>query len=258
MRSLWQGTVSFGLVALPVDIYAATEDHGPGLHLVHAADGGRVRHRRVCELDGREVRPEETARGWEAPDGHMVVIQDADLEALPLPTKRVIEVVGFIEETDVDPLLYARPYWVGAHGPGAQKPYALLVEALARSGRLAVCKVALRSRERLSVLRPRNGILVLHTLHWPEEIRDPGDLSSAAPTTDRELEIAELLMTEMAGVDITDLHDDYAQALNLLVDTLAAGRTTTPPLEPQPPVDLMAALEQSVRDARQARNGGHA
>ncbi|WP_331729620.1 Ku protein [Streptomyces platensis] len=258
MRSLWQGTVSFGLVALPVDIYAATEDHGPGLHLVHAVDGGRVRHRRVCELDGREVRPEETARGWEAPDGRTVVIHDADLEALPLPTKRVIEVVGFVGEIDVDPLLYARPYWVGAHGPGAQKPYALLVEALARSGRLAVCKVALRSRERLSVLRPRNGILVLHTLHWPEEIRDPGDLSSPAPTTDRELEIAELLMTEMAGVDITELHDDYAQALNLLVDTLAAGRTAAPPLEPQPPVDLMAALEASVRDARRARNGGHA
>ncbi|WP_329154744.1 hypothetical protein OIU91_40695 [Streptomyces sp. NBC_01456] len=182
-----------------MDIYAATEDHGPGLHLVHAADGGRVRHRRVCELDGREVRPEETARGWEAPDGRTVIIQDTDLEALPLPTKRVIEVVGFVGETDVDPLLYARPYWVGAHGPGAQKPYALLLEA---SGRLAVCKVALRSRERLSVLRPRNGIRVLHTLHWPEEIRDPGDLSSPAPTTDRELEIAELLMTEMAGVDI--------------------------------------------------------
>ncbi|MEU9489447.1 Ku protein [Streptomyces decoyicus] len=100
-------------------------------------------------------------------------------------------------------VLVASPVWkVGAHGPGAQKPYALLVEALARTGRLAVGKVALRSRERLSVLRPPNGILVLHTLHWPEEIRDPGDLSSPAPTTDRELDLAELLMTEMAGVDV--------------------------------------------------------
>ncbi|MFI0906065.1 Ku protein [Streptomyces sioyaensis] len=108
-------------------------------------NGGRIRHRRVCELDGREVGPEETARGWEAPDGRTVVIQDADLEALPLPTKRVIDVLGFVDDAEVDPLLYARPYWVGAHGPGAQRPYALLVEALARSGRLAVCKVALRS-----------------------------------------------------------------------------------------------------------------
>ncbi|MEJ8650706.1 Ku protein [Streptomyces sp. MS1.AVA.3] len=114
-------------------------------------NGGRVRHRRVCELDGREVRPEETARGWEAPDGRTVVIQDADLEALPLPTKRVIDVLGFVDEAQDDPLLYARPYCMGAHGPGAQRPYALLVEALARSGRLAVCKVALRSRERPSV-----------------------------------------------------------------------------------------------------------
>jgi DNA end-binding protein Ku len=91
-----------------VDIYAATEDHGLGLHLVHAVDGGRIRHRRVCELDGHEVGPEETARGWEAPDGRTVVIQDADLEALPLPTKRVIEVVGFVDPDDVGPLLYAR------------------------------------------------------------------------------------------------------------------------------------------------------
>ncbi|MFI0226413.1 Ku protein [Streptomyces lydicus] len=128
---------------------------GPAFLSCMPPTAGRVRHRRVCELDGREVGPEETARGWAAPDGRTVVIQDADLEALPLPTKRVIEVVGFIDETDVDPLLYARPYWVGAHGPGAQKPYALLVEALARSGRLVVCKVALRSRERLFVLRPR-------------------------------------------------------------------------------------------------------
>ncbi|WP_051799136.1 Ku protein [Streptomyces sp. NRRL S-337] len=115
----------------------------------------------------------------------------------------MIEVVGFVHETEVDPLLYARPYWVGAHGPGAQKPYALLVEALARTGRLAVCKVAHRSRERLAVLRPRNGILVLYTLHWPEEIRDPGDLSSPAPTTDRELALAELLRAEMEGAWIS-------------------------------------------------------
>ncbi|MEU9489412.1 Ku protein [Streptomyces decoyicus] len=257
MRSLWQGTIAFGLVALSVDLFAAAEEHGPGLHLVHGRDGGRIRHRRVCELDGQEIGPQETARGWEAPDGRTVVLHDEDLEALPLPTKRIVEVIGFIGEADVDPLLYARPYWVGARGPGAQKPYALMTEALARSGRVAVCKVALRSRERLAVLRPRNGILVLHTLRWPEEIRDPGDLSSSAPTTDRELALAELLMDEMAGVDITELHDDYAQALNLLVDTLAAGGKAAPPLEPQPPVDLMAALEASVRDAQRARNGGH-
>ncbi|MFI1502588.1 Ku protein [Streptomyces platensis] len=257
MRSLWQGTIACGLVALPADLFAATEEHGPGLHLVHSLDGGRIRHRRVCELDDREIGPEEIARGWEAPDGRTVVLQDEDLEALPLPTKRTIDVAGFVDEADVDPLLYARPYWVGARGPGAQKPYALMTEALARSGRVAVCKVALRSRERLAVLRPRNGILVLHTLRWPEEIRDPGDLSSPAPTTNRELALAELLMDEMAGVDITGLHDDYTQALNSLVDTLAAGRTAAPPLEPQPPVDLMAALEESVRDARRARNEGH-
>ncbi|EST17917.1 hypothetical protein M878_46185 (plasmid) [Streptomyces roseochromogenus subsp. oscitans DS 12.976] len=240
------------MVALPVDLYAATEEHGPGLHLVHAADGGRVRHKRVCELDGQQLTPHETARGWDTPDGRTVVITDADLDALPLPTKRVIEVLGFVESGDVDPLLYARPYWVGAAAAGAQRPYALLVEALARTGRIGVCKLALRSRERLAVLRPRNGILVCQTLHWPEEIRDPGDLSSPAPTTGRELELAEV--SEMSGVDVDELHDDYAAALNVLVDTLAAGEQMAPPREPAPPEDLMAALEASVRRARSTRS----
>jgi DNA end-binding protein Ku len=254
MRSIWKGSLAFGMVALPVDLYAATEEHGPGLHLVHAADGGRVRHKRVCELDGQQLTPYETARGWDTPDGRTVVITDADLEALPLPTKRVIEVLGFVESDDVDPLLYARPYWVGAAAPEAQRPYALLVEALARTGRIGVCKLALRSRERLAVLRPRNGILVCQTLHWPEEIRDPGDLSSPAPTTGRELELAEMLVSEMSGVDVDELHDDYATALNVLVDTLAAGEQTAPPQEPVPPEDLMAALEASVRLARSTRS----
>nr|WP_189104418.1 Ku protein [Streptomyces kronopolitis] len=94
MRSLWQGTVAFGPVALPVDLFAAAEDHGPGLHLVHSRDGGRIRHRRVCELDGMEVGPEETAHAWEAPDGRTVVLREEGLAALPLPTKRGIDVTG--------------------------------------------------------------------------------------------------------------------------------------------------------------------
>ncbi|MFJ5680787.1 Ku protein [Streptomyces sp. NPDC093097] len=254
MRSIWKGTITFGMVALPVDLYAATEDQGPGLHLVHAADGGRVRHKRVCELDGQQLTADETAHGWQTPDGHTIVLTDDDLNALPLPTKRTIEVLGFIDTGDVDPLLYARPYWIGASTAAAQRPYALLVEALSRTGRLGVAKLALRSRERLAVLRPRNGILVCQTLRWPEEIRDPGDLASPAPTTERELELAELLIGEMAGVEVEDLHDEYTTALNVLVDTLASGVRAVPPPEPAPVEDLMAALEASVQRARQARS----
>ncbi|WP_438489603.1 Ku protein [Streptomyces sp. S186] len=253
MRPIWKGSISFSLVSVPVQLLAATEEHGPGLHEVHALDGGRIRHRKVCELDGREVAQHEIARGWEAPDGRTVVLDEADIAALPLPTKRVIDVVGFLDIEQVDPLMYSRPYWVSPEGASSERPYALMTEALARSGRLAVCKVAIRSRERLAVLRPRQGILVLQTLLWPEEIRDPGDLSSPSPVTDRELMLAEMLMDELAGVDIDQLHDEYAAALEQLVDAKALGAGLAPALEPGPVVDLMAALEESVRAARHAR-----
>ncbi|WP_346161816.1 Ku protein [Streptomyces mordarskii] len=257
MRAVWSGWVAFGLVSVPVQLFSAVDEHGPGLHLVHAADGSRIRLRRVCEAEQREVPQSELARGWEAPDGRMVILHDTDMEALPLPTRRTVEVLGFVPVEDVDPVLYSRPYWVGFHGRAAQRPYALLTEALARSGRLAVCKVALRTRERLAVLRPRRGSLVLQTLLWPEELRDPGDLSSPAPLTDRELQLAEVLMNEMAGVDISELHDDYAAALEQLIDVKAAGGQPRELPEPVPAVDLMAVLEESVRTAREGRQNGN-
>lgn len=194
-----------------------------------------------------EVPQSEIARGWERPDGRTVVLLDEDLDALPLPTKRTVDVLGFIDERDVDPVLYAKPYWVGAAGEQGQRPYALLVEALARHGTVAVAKVTLRTRERLAVLRPRHGMLVLHTLLWPQEIRKPDDLSSPAPVTERELELAELLMDQLAGVDIAELHDEYAAALEQLLAAKMTGAGLEEPEEPTLAVDLMAALEASIR-----------
>ncbi|MEU0181470.1 Ku protein [Streptomyces sp. NPDC006207] len=249
MRAIWTGYVTFGLVSLPVHLYSATDEHGTGFHQVHARDGSRIRHRRVCESEDVEVPQSEIARGWERPDGRTVVLLDEDLAALPLPTKRTVDVLGFVDERDVDPVLYSKPYWVGAAGEQGQRPYALLVEALARHGTVAVAKVTLRTRERLAVLRPRHGMLVLHTLLWPEEIREPGDLSSTAPVTDRELELAELLMDQLAGVEIAELHDEYAAALEQLVVAKMTGAGLEEPEEPVPAVDLMAALEASIREA---------
>ncbi|MDW6058201.1 Ku protein [Streptomyces sp. FXJ1.4098] len=187
------------------------------------------------------------------PDGRQIILRDNDFDALPLPTKHVIEVLGFVTTAEVDPILYSRPYWIGASGAGAQRPYALLVEALARTDRVAICKIAIRSRERLATIRPRHGMLLLQSLLWPEEVRDPGDLSSTSPLTERELEMAEVLMDALAGVDIGELHDEYTAALNSLVDAKASGGELTVRPEPAPAVDLMAALEESVRVARQDR-----
>lgn len=214
-------------------------------------DGSRIRLRRVCESEDVEVPQSEIARGWERPDGGTVVLLDEELAALPLPTRKTVDVLGFVDEADVDPMLYAKPYWIGAAGEQGQRPYALLVEALARHGKVAVAKVTLRTRERLAVLRPRHGMLVLHTLLWPEEIREPDDLSSTAPVTDRELELAELLMDQLAGVEIGDLHDEYAAAVEQLVASKMTGAEVEEPEEPVLAVDLMAALEASIRAARE-------
>ncbi|MGW3824539.1 non-homologous end joining protein Ku [Streptomyces sp. NPDC005071] len=255
MRALWSGYISFGLVTLPVQLFAATEEHGAGMHQVHASDGARIRHRLVCEREGREVPRSEVAHGWEGPDGRTVVLLDEDLAVLPLPTRKTVDVLGFVSERDVDPVLYSKPYWVGAAGEAGQRPYALLVEALARHGTVAVAKVTLRTRERLAVLRPRHGMLVLHTLLWPEEIREPDDLSSASPVTDRELELAELLMDQLVGVDIADLHDEYAAALEQLVVAKQSGGEPAELKEPVPVMDLMAALEASMRAASDRPTG---
>ncbi|MFB8272906.1 Ku protein [Streptomyces sp. NPDC055955] len=255
MRALWSGVLQFGLVVLPVKLFSATEEHRVRLREVHAADGGRVQHRRFCEAEDREIPYEEVGRGWELPDGRLVPLGDQDLARLPLASRHVVSVLGFVPWQDIDPISFSRPYYVGPDGPPAERPYALLVEALARSGQVGVCKVAVRSRERIALLRPRHGILILHTLLWQDELRDPGDLAPSAPVTDRELELAEVLMRELPGVGVGQLRDEYRQALEELVAAKLSGDELAAPPEPVPAVDLMAALQESVRAAR-AHQGG--
>ncbi|MGW3954027.1 non-homologous end joining protein Ku [Streptomyces sp. NPDC004752] len=247
-------SVTFGLVSVPVLVSPATEEHRVRLHEVHRSDGGRIRHHRVCELDGQEVAYQDVARGVEMPDGTTAVLDDADLERLPLPTRRAIDVLGFVSADTIDPTSYQRAYYARPAGPAAERPYELLVAALSRSGLVGIAKTALRSRERLAVLRPRYGVLAVHTVFWPDEIREPGP-APASPVTDRELELAELLLSQMQGIDTRAVHDDYTEALNQLVAALSSGRELPEPAEPaQPPPDLMKVLEASIRAARSDRS----
>ncbi|WP_179382523.1 Ku protein [Streptomyces sp. SA15] len=250
MEATWSGTIQFGLVALPIRLYAATEEHPVRLHEIHVADGSRVEHRRFCKAESREIPYEEVGRGFELGDGRTVPLTDEDLARLPLPTKRTVDVLGFVPFEDIDPISYGRPYYAGP-GPGADRPYALMVEALARTGYVAVSKVALRSRERLALLRPRHGMLILQTLLWQDELRDPGDLAPSTPITERELELAEVLIRELTGIDVGEVHDEYAHALEQLVETKITGGELAEPEEPAPALDLMAALEESIRAAGQ-------
>ncbi|MFJ2566535.1 Ku protein [Streptomyces sp. NPDC087568] len=243
-------SVTFGLVSVPVLVSPATQEHRVRLHEVHRSDRGRIRHRRVCELEDREVPWTDVARGAEMPDGTLAVLDDADLERLPLPTRHVIEVLGFVSADTVDPISYQRAYYARPAGPAAERPYEVLVAALARTGLVGIAKTALRSRERLAVLYPRHGVLVVHTVFWPDEIREPG-LAPAGPVTERELELAELLLNRMQGIDARAVHDDYAEALHQLVAALSAGQELAAPAEPSGALpDLMAALEASIRAAR--------
>lgn len=251
MPAVWSGHIVFGLVSVPVQLFPATREWRPRFHQVHAADGGRVRQPRVCELEDRVVPQEEITLGWEAPDGRMVLVTDEDLDHLPLPARKQVEVLGFIDEQDVDPIMYATPYYALPSAQAANRPYALLVETLARTGRLGVARVALRTRERLAVLRPRRGVIVVHTLWWPQDIREPDyRRGTPAPVTDRELAVAELLIGEMTGVEVDELHDEYGAALDQVIRAKLEGRDWIEPPEPAAPVDLMAALEESVRRVR--------
>lgn len=243
-------SVSFGLVSVPVLVAPATEDHRIRLHEVHQRCGGRIRHRRVCELDGQEVAYADVARGVEAPDGTMTVLDDATLERLPLPTRHVIEVLGFVPGDTIDPISYQRAYYARPASAAAERPYKVLVAALARTGLVGIAKTAISSRERLAVLRPRSGVLTVHTVFWPDEIREPGP-APTLPVTDRELELAELLLTQLLGIDPSAVRDEYSEALNRLVAAVTAGRELEAPTGPrEPPQDLMAALEASIRASR--------
>ncbi|MEE1806718.1 non-homologous end joining protein Ku [Streptomyces sp. BE133] len=253
MRTVWSGMIQFGMVALPVRLFGATAEHDARLHEIHVADGSRVEHRRFCPAEGREISYEEVGRGFALPDGRMVPLTEEDLARLPLPTKHTCEVLGFVPGTDVDPISYAKPYYAGPGGPGADRPYALLVEALARTGMVGVAKIAIRNRERLAVLRPRRGVLVVQTLLWEDELREPGDLAPAAPVTDRELGLAEVLIRELTGIEEREIHDEYGHALEQLVTAKASGAELAEPPETAPAVDLMSALEASVRAAQAER-----
>ncbi len=203
MRSMWKGAISFGLVMIPVKLYTATEQRDVTFRQVHREDGGRIRFRRVCELDGQEVPYADVAKGYELPDGETVVLTDEDFDDLPLPSTRSIEVLNFTPVEQVDPILYGRSYYIEPD-PAGLRAYVLLRDALERSGKVALARVALRQRESLAALRSRDGVLVLETLLWPDEVRaaDFPFLDQDVEVRSQELKMAASLIDSMTGTSI--------------------------------------------------------
>ncbi|MGW3986004.1 non-homologous end joining protein Ku [Streptomyces sp. NPDC004830] len=266
MRSIWNGAISFGLVSIPIKLVNATENHSISFRQIHSEDGGRIRYRKFCELEDREVTQGEIGKGYEDADGTIIPITEEDLSSLPLPTAKTIEIVAFVPADRIDPLQMDAAYYLQAGGAPAAKPYTLLREALKRSNRVAIAKYALRGRERLGMLRVVGDAIAMHGLLWPDEVRAPEGVAPDADVTvrDQELDLADALMDTLGEVDLEDLHDEYREAVEEVIAAKVAGEA--PPQAPEPAtggkvLDLMAALENSVRAARESRGeeaGDHA
>ncbi|WFE59274.1 Ku protein [Micromonospora sp. WMMD712] len=259
MRAIWKGAVSFGLVSIAVKLYSATEEKDIRFHQVHRDDGGRIRYKRTCSVCGEEVTYDDIAKGYDIGGGEMVILTDEDFADLPLTTSRAIDVLEFVPAEQVDPILYNKAYFLEPEG-AATKPYVLLRDALADSERVAIVKVALRQREQLATLRVREGVLLLNTMLWPDEVRTPdfGFLGEDLKVRPPELAMASSLIDSMAGEFEPEVFtDDYRAALQEVIDAKVEGREVVAPEEaeeaPAAAVDLMAALKASVERARAAR-----
>ncbi|MFE0577560.1 Ku protein [Streptomyces sp. NPDC058874] len=262
MRSIWNGAISFGLVSIPIKLVNATESHSISFRQIHLADGGRIRYRKVCELDGEEVAGAEIGKGYEEADGSVVPITDEDLAQLPLATAKTIEIMSFVPAEEIDPLQMDAAYYLAANGATAAKPYTLLREALRRSRKVAIAKYALRGRERLGMLRVVDDVIAMHGLLWPDEIRAPEGVAPDVEVTvrDAELDLADALMATLGEVEMASLHDDYRDAVEAMIAAKAGGafepaEATVEPAGGQV-IDLMAALEKSVRAAKASRGEG--
>ena len=264
MRSIWKGSVAFGLVNVPVKVYSATEDHDLKFHQVHAKDNGRIKYQRVCEECGEAVEYRDIAKAYESDTGQTVVITDEDIATLPEERSHEIEVLEFVPAAAIDPLMYDRSYFLEPDGK-SPKSYVLLAKALSETDRVAIVHFALRNKTRLAALRVKDfgkrQVMVVHTLLWPDEIRDPdfpnldADVEVRAP----ELKMAGQVVESMAD----DFHpeqytDTYQQQLTELVESkLAGGQAFTTPEAParldesEDVSDLLAKLEASVRRRRE-------
>lgn len=265
MQTTWKGTISFGLVSIPVHLYSATQEHDVPLHQVHEKDGGRVRMKRYCEREEKEIPYAEIAKGYESPDGRTVTLSDEDLADLPLPSKKIIDVLAFVDEGEIDPLMFSKAYYVGVADKAAAKPYALLRDALTESGQIAVTKIALRTRESPAVLRVHDNTLVLQTCIWPDEVRPAAGIAPEGDVTVRpqELRMARSLMDTLSeDFDLSQLHDDYQQALQQVITARLEGvelpHEEEPGEAPDNVIDLMEALRSSLRQAKGGRDGGGA
>ncbi|WP_241384533.1 non-homologous end joining protein Ku [Rhodococcus sp. CH91] len=256
MRSIWKGSLAFGLVNVPVKVYSATESHDIKFHQVHAKDGGRIKYQRVCTECGEVVPYQEIDKAYDSDDGERVVLTDEDFEKLPAAEKHEIPVLQFVPTEQIDPILFEKSYYLEPDS-SSPKAYGLLAATLEQSDRTALVHFTLRQRTRLAALRTRDGLLILQTLLWPDEVRaaEFDSLDKIEKPKQRELAMAETLVESMSDdFDPTEFTDEYQVELRTLIDEAIArgGEKVFQVAEPDTGdedaevLDLVAALQRSV------------
>jgi DNA end-binding protein Ku len=254
MKTIWKGAISFGLVTIPVRVYGATEEKSLRFHQLHAPDGGRVRYKRVCSIDGEEVDWSEIVKGYEYEKDHYVTLTDEELASLPVTTAKAIEIERFVDADQIDPIFFQKSYFVVPEATGL-KAYQLLREAMVDDDKVAVAKVAFREKEHLATLRLRGNVFVLETMYWPDELRaaDFDVLDEQVQVRPQEVRMARSLIESLsADFEPEEFQDTYRAALEELVAKKVQGQeiTYSEEAEPSKVVDLMEALRASVEAAK--------
>jgi DNA end-binding protein Ku len=259
-RSMWRGAIQFGLVTIPVKLYLATESSSIGFNLLHAKDLSRIQMKIYCPVDDEVIPRSETVRGYEWSKGRYIVLTDEEMESVPLKTVRAIQIEMFVDaHREGQGIEFVKQAYYLEPDPIGRKAFELLRQVLADEGKTAICKIVLKDREQLAAMNPFTKTMLLTTLHWPDEVRSLDELN--LPEEEIEVKPAERKMAEQLVASMTgefspeDYHDEYRAALMAMIEAKVAGEAPAPlkRAEPTKIGDLMAALEQSVAAARDAR-----
>jgi DNA end-binding protein Ku len=263
-RAIWSGSISFGLLNVPVKLYSAVARRGIALREIRESDSARIKHRRVAEGTDEEVPYEKIIKAYEITKDRYVPLSKDELASLDPKKTRAIEVQDFVEISEIDPIYFDSPYYLGP-ADGAEKAYLLLAEAMEQSGKVAIARFVFRNKEHLAAIRPGDGVLTLTTMRFADEVVPPDELEDVLPSEKpkigkREVEMAEQLIDSLTrDFDPTLYRDEYREELLAMIERKAAGEdVVAAPQEDREPTkapDLMAALEQSIADVRSKRDG---
>jgi DNA end-binding protein Ku len=266
MRTTWNGSISFGLVSIPVGLAPATKPAARSsdisFRMLHRECGTPIKQKRYCPVHERDLEPDEIVKGWEVSKGQFVFVEDEELEALTShDDSRSIEIARFVDASEVDPIFFDRTYFlVPAQAPAARRPYVLLLNAMRETGMAALGRFVQQGREKLCLIRPKGDALALETLFLSADVYSQAEIEEAVEETSvkkPELDLARQVIASLAGeFDPSDLQSDYRRDLRTLLEAKLAGQEITAPPEPAeeaPMIDLMEALRRSVEEAKQGK-----